>query len=166
MTNDMEVRLKMAEEYIHQRYLDDCKECGWDIIGKAKHYLQLPPSMHDPALDIMAGEEFSEFLQVLFYNFREYKLIHSKDYEQAYSFIKQKQPKWLLLTIEKAVDGPFGECLNIIRLDIRYLLDADLLGDGDNYNGRVYRRAMTELYNKYRNMLDIPLVEYKSENKE
>jgi len=148
MEMDMEFRLKMAEEYIHQQYVNECKESGWNIKRKANLYKDLPPSMHEPILDRMADEVVVDYLQALIGRIYENRLWSSKDYDNAPPYIKEKQPKWLLILIEKVVNGTFENCLDLLGTDFKYFKDAEYLRYTDDGSQKNWERMM-ELMHKH-----------------
>ena len=142
METNMEERLKMAEDYIRQQYINRCTEAGWNIRRKAIAYTDLPQSMHMPIMDKMADEAVVDYLQALIGRIYENRLWSSKDYDNAPPYIKEKQPKWLLILIEKVVSGTFEICLDLLCTDFRYFKDAGYLGCSDDWSERNYIRMM------------------------
>ncbi len=143
MDRDMEERLKLAEEYIHQQYVNECKDAGWDIRRKAKAYESLPSSMHDDITDLMMDQTVTDYLQVLFSEFYEHKLWTVKDYESAPPYVRDRQPMWMYVLIEKAVEGTFELCIRILMMEFEDIKKAGLLGDDTgSASGRNFVRMM------------------------
>ena len=117
MDMDMEQRLKMAEEYIRQQYVDECKASGWDFKKKARAYSKLPLSMRKPVLDKMTNGEVSDYIQELMANIYEHKRWTAIDYDNAPPYVRNLQPKWMYIMIEDAVAGTVEDYIMILKID-------------------------------------------------
>ena len=142
METDMEERLKMAEEYIHQQYVDECKQSGWDFKRKARAYSKLPQSMHEPVLDWMTNGEGSDYIQELMSNIYEHKRWTAIDYDNAPPYVRNLQPKWMYIMIEDAVAGSVEDYIKILKTDFKEYKNNGFLGECDDTHWRNYVKMM------------------------